>query len=151
MSRRRSIVGLFLVTVLVATVWFAYSLYSTWRSIPDAYAAWDTGTLIVEYLETHDHQWPLSWEELLSATATIEEHGRLLRGSDGKGGMIYGDLRERVAVDWNADVRAIAVFDWKKDKLRLVTRADGTEFPVVWEGAEPNAMIWGYLKERRDD
>lgn len=48
--------------------------------------------------------------------------------------MIFGDLRDRVAVDWNADVHAIAAFDWGKDKLRVVTRADGKEFPVVWEG-----------------
>jgi hypothetical protein len=67
----------------------------------------------------------------------------------GKGYYVYGDIRTRVTVDWSADVRAIAAFDWSKGNLRVVTRSDGKEFPVVWEGAEPNRMVWRYLRRTR--
>ncbi len=150
MTWGRIIAGI-VILALLGVGWAGYTIYVTWKGIPDAYAAWDAGTLIIEYLETHDRKWPRSWEELHSAADTLEDHGRRLRGSNGTGGFIYGDLRDVVSVDWEADVRAIAAFDWNSGKLRVITRADGTDFPVVWEGAEPNAMVWGYLKSGRDD
>ncbi len=150
MPLRRLTVGIAILGLLGAA-WAGYRIYATWNSIPDAYAAWDAGTLVIEYLETHDNQWPRSWDELLRARTTLHEHGEVLRGSRGDGGFVYGDLRDAVAVDWDANVEAIAAFDWNSGKLRVVTRADGTDFPVVWAGAEPNAMIWGYLNGRRVD
>ena len=149
MTWRRIITGL-VVLALLGVGWVGYSFYVTWKGIPDAYAAWDAGTLVIEYLDTHDGQWPRSWEELYSAAETLEDHGRQFRGNNGAGGFIYGDLRDVVAIDWEADVRAIAAFDWNSGKLRVITRADGTDFPVVWEGAEPNEMVWSYLNKRRD-
>ena len=92
-----------------------------------------------------------SWDQLLSAKETLEEHGKQLRGIDGKGGFIYGDLRTRVAVDWNIDVQAITAFDGREADLRIVTRADGRPFQVVWEGADPNGMVLRYLKQNRAD
>jgi hypothetical protein len=151
MILQRKIVYLVVTAVVIGLGWLGYSLFTTWRGIPDAYAAWDTGTLLVEYLETHDNQWPRSWEELLAATETLKQNGKHLRGANGEGGFIYGDLRSRVAIDWNADPQVIAAFDGTTDKLRVVTRADGTDFPVVWSGAEPNGMIWRYLNGLRVD
>lgn len=146
MTLRRIIAGI-VVLALLGVGWVGYMVYVTWKGIPDAYAAWDAGTLVIEYLETHDRQWPRSWEELYSAADTLEDHGRHLYGA---GGSVYGDLHDVVAVDWEADVRAIAAFDWNRGKLRVITRADGTDFPVVWEGAEPNEMVWSYLNKRPD-
>ncbi len=150
MSWRRITVGLVAVVVL-GLAWIGYGLYSTWRGIPEAYAAWDTGTLLIEYLETHGGAWPRSWDQLLSAKETLEEHGKQLRGIDGRGGFIYGDLRARVSVNWNIDVQAITAFDGREADLRIVTRADGRPFQVVWEGADPNGMVLRYLKQNRAD
>ncbi len=152
MSFRKITVGL-VFFVVFAVVWAAYEMFSTWRGIPDAYAAWDTGTLIIMYLESHDDQWPRSWDELLSVAETLDEHGKRLRGANGEGGFIYGDLPNRVSIDWDVDSEAIVSAQWKQDRLpvRMVTRADGKDFPVVWEGAEPNEMIWKYFRSRNSD
>jgi hypothetical protein len=76
---------------------------------------------------------------------TLDSHGRRLRGSDGKGGFIYGDLKDAVAIDWNADVEAIAPWDWDEATLRVVTRSDGRDFYFVWEN--PKTMVWKYLRD----
>ena len=109
-----------------------------------AYAVWDAGTLVIEYLEANDHQWPHSWEESLSRQPSREMVRHLRGRSDGKGGMIYGDLRDRVAVD-GTQMHKRLLHSTGRGAPCSSTCADGTEFPVVWEGAEPNAMIWGYL------
>jgi hypothetical protein len=149
MSRRRITVGLIFFVVIAAVAWVVHGAFTTWRGIPDAYAAWDTGILVVEYLETHDDQWPRSWDELLTATQTLEANGKHLPGGNG----VYGDLPGRVAIDWNADPDEIAAVPWKGGRLpvRVVTRADGSDFPVVWEHGEPNEIIWRYLQRRDAD
>lgn len=134
----------------IAVGWAAFEAISTWRGIPDAYAAWDAGTLMIAYLESHDDQWPRSWDELLATVETLEKTGKTLRGADGEGGFVYGDLRSRVAIDWSVEPTTIANARRREGELpiHVVTRADGRDFPVVWEGAEPNEMIWRYLRER---
>lgn len=49
MTWRRIITGL-VVLALLGLGWVGYSFYVTWKGIPEAYAAWDAGTLVVEYL-----------------------------------------------------------------------------------------------------
>ena len=78
MSKWRVIIVLACLTVIGGGGWVLYGAYTTWRGIPDAYAAWDTGILIIEYLETHDDQWPRSWYNLLSAKETLEKNGKSL-------------------------------------------------------------------------
>jgi hypothetical protein len=143
MTRRRVVTAVILLA-LAGIGWYGYMFVRTWREVPYAYAAWDAGTLLVEYLETHDNHWPRSWDELRAAETTLDSHGRRLRGSNGKGGFIYGDLKDAVAIDWNADVEAIASWDWDEATLRVVTRSDGRDFYFVWEN--PNTMVWKYLR-----
>ncbi len=152
MSFRRITTGA-VVLVALAMRWGAYSLYSCSRGILDAYAAWDAGTLVVAYLQSHDDQWPRSWDALLAVAETLNDHDMRLRGSDGEGGFVYGELRNRVAIDWNADPKMIVTAQSKQGEppIRVVTRADGTDFPVVWAGAEPNEMIRTYLMGRNLD
>ncbi len=140
MTCRRIMVGCLFLAV-AALGWLAYSLLSTWYGIPDAYAAWDTGTLIIEYLDTHEGQWPRSWGELLTAEGTLRQHGRRLHTES-------RELPRRIKVDFSADPAKIARIKWSRgtQPVRVVTRADGKDFPVIWENAEPNAMIWMYLQ-----
>ncbi len=144
MTSRRIVIAVILVA-LVGIGWYGCMFIRTWREIPNAYAAWDAGTLLIEYLETHDNNWPKSWDELLTAMDALEPHGRVLRGRNGKGGFIYGDLKDAVAIDWNADVEAIASWDWDEARLRVVTRSDGRDFYFVWEN--PNTMVWTHLRD----
>jgi hypothetical protein len=120
--------------------WTAYRFLYTWSHIAEAYAAWDTGTLLVAYMKSHDNRWPTSWEELLSVLSDESGDQIPLRGAHA-GDLAYGSsLREMVAVDWTFD-------PVHRDAKSPVTRLDKTAFPIVWEGHDPNEMVRAYLKE----
>jgi hypothetical protein len=62
--------------------------------IPESYAAWTTGNLMVKYLQTHTNQWPRKWGDLQSATNSLG--GRTVY-------MPLERLPEYVKIDWQAD------------------------------------------------
>ncbi|MCC6909207.1 MAG: hypothetical protein IT430_14795 [Phycisphaerales bacterium] len=111
----------------------------TLRHLPEAYAAWDTGTLLVEYLKLHDDRWPTSWEDLLTVLESSGAEDITLYGAQA-GDMQYArSLREVVAIDWSVDTAQL-------DHASPVTRPDGSPFPVLWQNADPNEMLREYLK-----
>lgn len=113
--------------------------YSTWRHLPEAYAAWDTGTLLVEYMKA-EGRWPSSWQDLSKfATAGEDDRQFTLRGSSRPEWPEYiAGLPDLVAVDWSYDPRAVYAGD-------PVRRASGGAFPVLWDGGDPNRMVRDYL------
>jgi hypothetical protein len=144
MTRRRKgilIVMIVLAPIVGASGWAVYSIIHTLRHIPEAYAAWDTGTLLIEYMKSHEDQWPRSWDELLAVLDS--EGGRQipLRGSHA-GDIAYArSLSKTVVIDWSFDPA-------HPDGRAPVTPRRGTKFSVVWEGAEPNEMVRDYLTTR---
>jgi hypothetical protein len=62
LRRKLLIAALFLVLAFLAFIGYEYVYLN--RHIPEAYMAWDTGTLLVEYMKTHNDKWPSSWEDL---------------------------------------------------------------------------------------
>ncbi len=120
-------------------VWIAYSFFHTAALLPEAYAAWDTGTLLVEYMKANDDRWPSSWNELLTVMDLESGKSIPLRGA-GAGDVRYAQaLHARVSVDWTFDPS-------RPGEARPVTRIDGAPFPVVWE--DPNTMVRDYLLAR---
>ena len=156
-TRRRSIFVccvLAAVAVLILVVaWFAYQLFRYPNAIPEAYAAWDTGALIVEYMDTHEGEWPRSWDELLSTVSTPSMYDSVSLNGVGSYGPDVSSLQNVVSIDWTADPAQLVHAEWQDDQppFRVVTRKDGSDFPMVWEGAEPNEMIWRYLRKRAED
>ncbi len=138
MMRRRTIISLIGIAVLALVLWTGYSAFRSWRLLPEAYAAWDTGTLLVEYLDAHDNQWPTSWDDLLTILETPRGREIPLYGASA-GDMEYArSLRDKVAVDWDFDPTHMA-------EASPVTRPDGSAFPVLWQGADPNEVVREYL------
>lgn len=138
MSLRLKITVGILTTVFGVVAYFVYRAIYTARHIPEAYAAWDTGTLVVEYMDSHGGEWPTSWDDLLSMIST---NPVLFRGaSHGDSNYAYS-LRTKVAIDWSFDPK-------RKDESRPVTRPDGSGFPIVWQGKEPNQMILTYIRDK---
>lgn len=127
-----------LATVLFLILWlgyFGYSAFNTWRKIPESYAAWTTGNLIVDYLNTHSNQWPRSWEDLDRAT-NCQRYVPIEK------------LREQVKIDWDADFGQLLhlASNHSATALRVVTRPDGSRLHAIWgESTEPNRKIMGYL------
>ena len=121
--------------------YFAYSVY--WlvnRKIPESYAAWTAGDLIVEHLRNHSNNWPRSWEDLQSAS-----NSRLTNGMN-----VWTPvdrLPRYVKIDWDIDANALAkqVSGNPTQAVRVVTRLDGGRLSAGW-GHEPNGVISNYLK-----
>lgn len=136
-------IGLAVVLVMsCVAVYLGYAAVYTYRRIPEAYAAWDTGTLLVEYMNSHERHWPSSWEDLLSLVRKDTEGRITLYGA--KAGDVHyaASLSRFVSIDWK--------FDPSRDEQRSpVRRLDGSKFPVVWAGTEPNERIRLYLQTAR--
>jgi len=133
MSVRRKITVAVLLTAFAWAGYWGYGLIQTVRRIPEAYAAWDTGSLLVAYMEAHTNQWPASWDELLTMREQV-----LFRGARAGDTNYAASLRAKVAINWK--------FDAARDgRGSPVTRLDGSKFPTVWKGAEPNEMVRRHL------
>ena len=138
------------VTIVVIAL-VAYYVVNTWRvvkyGIPEAYAAWDCATLAIEFMDTHDGAWPRSWDELFSSVQTMTNGSRVLRGHSGEN---IRQISELTRVVWDADRQGLLRVNDDDTGLRVpvITRPDGSAFKTVWAAAEPNAMIWDYLKTR---
>jgi hypothetical protein len=129
-----------LFVALVAMV--GYDLYK-WvhYRIPESYAAWTTGTLIVGYLETHTNQWPRSWEDLQSATNINQPMSVFVP-------IVH--LRQSVKIDWQVDINNLqeTVRTNPAATIRVVTRMDGLPLQARWgRDTEPNAKIVNYFKQ----
>jgi hypothetical protein len=138
MSLRRKVVVVIALGLFVGVLYLGYVWIWTWRHLPESYAAWDTGTLLVEYMKSHEDRWPSSWDDLFTVTNSAAHIPLRGAGSHTNYGLY---LRETVAVDWQFDPTRIG-------ESRPVTRSDRSKFEYVWEGAEPNDMIRKYLKTR---
>ncbi len=138
MLLRRKITVAVVLTVFGVVVYFGYGITHTLRRIPEAYAAWDTGTLLVEYMKSHGNRWPSSWGDLLSVVRSDSGDQVMFRGAKAGDTNYAASLRTKVAIDWKFDPS-------REGQSPPVTRLDGTKFPVVWKGAEPNDMIHRYL------
>jgi hypothetical protein len=121
--------GVFLVCCPV----YIYDVVS--RRIPESYAAWTTGNLIVDYLATHENQWPRSWEDLDRAT-NCQRYTKI------------EILRTKVKIDWDANFNQLLQLARTNHStpLRLVTRPNGKKLCADWgPDTEPNRKIMGYL------
>ncbi len=139
MTRRRQILLIAVPSAALAVAgWVGFRVWYTLSHVHEAYAAWDTGTLLVAYMESHDDRWPSSWPELLTVLDSASGQRMELRGAQA-GDLAYARaLRDLVAVDWRFDPARPATD-------RPVTRPDGTGFPVWWQ--DPNEMVRQYLRQ----
>lgn len=125
-------------------IYYAARVYwIVYHNIPEAYAGWTTADLVLDHLEAHGGAWPTGWADLRAAGEhRLEGHG------PGPMRWDLGELERLVKVDWAADPKQLAAMPDGHPPFHAITRADGSDFPVVWQGAEPNQMILDYLKGR---
>ena len=142
----KQIIGAIAVMVLAVIVYMGLHMLLTVKRIPEAYAAWDSATLVIEYMNQHKGAWPQSWDDVLSAAETLPHDGRILRGHSSN---TISRIRKLVRIDWSADPHKLAQAkpDSTHIPFRVITRADGSDFPTLWSGIEPNTLVWEYLKQ----
>lgn len=133
---KRVFIGIAVISVAAIAYFLITLIHVVQVKIPESYAAWTTGNLIVDYLNTHTNQWPRSWEDLDQATncqryVSIEK------------------LRGKVKVDWNIDFTQLQQSARTNNfpLFHAVTRPDGSKLYAVWGlDTDPNRKVIGYLK-----
>jgi len=146
MKRRKKVILLvFLLIVLGSGSWCAYAAYvSATRTVPNAYAVWRAADIVVQFMASHNGDWPKSWDDLRGPYEEVER----ITGSRPYP-LTFGEVRQRVEIDFSAApaVLAKARPSWNTPPFRVIhLRSGGTEF---WQGHEPNTMILEYLRDRQ--
>lgn len=126
--------------VLSLAAWFVGRVAYLWWHIPEAYAAWDAGDMLLWYMRSHDDDWPDNWGELQSAIES--EPSLFLRGRHPEEPDYMGRMRETIKIDWSFDPA-------NPTNPTPVTRADGSPLHAYW--SDPNGMIYQYLERQKTD
>ncbi len=125
------IVGLF---VLSLCAWFAGRVVYVWWHIPEAYAAWDAGDMLLWYMRSHNNEWPDGWDDFQSSVES--EPALFLRGRHPEEPDYMGRMRRTIKIDWSFDPA-------NPQNPTPVTRPDGSPLHAYW--SDPNGMIYKYL------
>lgn len=132
--------------MVIGASWGYQVYHLAYVLIPNSYAAWSTGDLIVEYIDTHEGKWPRSWDDLRIAEQSLERRGQ----------PVYYDfqkLPQMIEVDWNANPVVLAKLQARSNEVpfEVVTKLDGSRVDARWgEDTEPNRKIYAYLKKRSE-
>jgi hypothetical protein len=125
----------FLAAVLFMTYGLVWIYDAVSRRIPESYAAWTTGNLIVDYLANHENQWPRSWEDLDQAT-NCQRYTKIEA------------LKTKVKIDWEVSWNHLlqSTRTNRSVPLCLVTRPNGKKLCADWgPDTDPNNKIKNYV------
>lgn len=65
MTRRKSIIAALVVLLLAGAGFVVYTVcHYLYVTVPNAYAVWNTASLINDYMDAHDGAWPRGWDDL---------------------------------------------------------------------------------------
>jgi hypothetical protein len=137
--RKKIVLATAIAGIGIAGYFVGRVLYAV-NHVPEAYAAWDTGSLLIAYMQSHDGRWPHGWDDLLSVVEGEGGQPILLRGAEAGDGEYLKRLRTMVAVDWSFDPATSA------PDSRPVTRPDGSRFRMLWQAGDPNKMVHRYIE-----
>ncbi|WP_413432607.1 hypothetical protein [Crateriforma spongiae] len=124
---------LLLLLVLGVVVWFVGQIVYVWWHIPEAYAAWDAGTLLTRYMQKHDNEWPDGWSDL-EQLHSDEPYLRLFWNADQPD--YFDRMRDMIQIDWTFDPST-------RTPGTPVRSTDGSELVCLW--SDPNGMVHYYL------
>jgi hypothetical protein len=137
LNRRRLLIySATLIVLSFATYYVGATIYVWWH-IPEAYAAWDAGLLLVRHMEKHQGDWPDSWSDL-EHLYRDEPHMRLYWNPQEPD--YFDRMREMIAINWDYDTG-------NRTPANPVTSSDGTPLVCLW--ANPNFMIAQHLDADR--
>jgi hypothetical protein len=128
---------------------FAWSFIATWRKLPEAYAAWDIGTILVCFMERNNDRWPKDWDEI-AASIRPDDNCITLRG------VRDGDDRQNGYPKTLERIKTLVKIDWSHTPVAgkmayPVTTIAGDKFTVVWGNSEPNEMVYAWITNHQKD
>lgn len=126
-----------LLLLISAVILAGFAIHSSLEVVRDSYAEWDASLAIIHHMKEHGGAWPNSWNELKQAYETTPD----LRGPEH-----WEELKQRVDVDFQATPSQLVTKQANDNKppFKVVWLRNGKAHH--WEGAEPNAVIFEYLK-----
>ena len=142
MTRRRILITTCAVVGIVVIMAAQHGLHRL-RHFPEAYQAWDTGSLLVAYMQQNDDRWPKDWDDLLSVLESEKGARIRFRGGYTNRQEYVNDLRNSVRIDWSFDPSS------GTGSIEIASRPDGSDFPMVWENAHPNDIVRHYLESKQ--
>ena len=122
-----------LITTSIVSLFICRGVYVWWH-IPEAYAAWDAGDMLVWYMRTHDNKWPDDWDVLSAAVES--EPSLFLRGRHLDEPDYMDRMKQTISVDWDFDPTAPL-------NATPILRADGRRLHAYW--SDPNGMVYQHL------
>ena len=141
---KRILVSAFLLIGVLGLL-VGYSIYRKVAIIvPHSYAAWTTGDLLIEYMETHAGNWPRGWEDLGEAKESLVKKGRSIHFQ-------FDRLPAIVKIDWKAEPAALAKEAETRGEsaINVVTQLDDSKLQAKWgPDTEPNRKVARYLIQR---
>ncbi len=144
MTRFRTIGRWIALAFVLALCYAAWSFIATYQRLPEAYAAWDTGTLLVAYMSRNDDEWPSSWDDL-AKIIDLQNNCPKIRGFEGRAEDTIEQLKTYVIIDFAHRPQAGTM-------AYPITDSRGKRFRTVWDGAEPNEMVYRWITHRyRED
>lgn len=132
----RLALGTFVTLAIVVGV-FVWGAIRFYMHVPEAYAAWDSGEWLIEYMKSHDDRWPTSWQEFERWAHSLPRSPNQRLGDPAS----LQRIGELIRIDYSFDPA-------NPGRKRPVRPLDGDTFPYVWAGTEPNEMIEEYLRGR---
>lgn len=138
--RSRIVIRLLSAAIVVAAIFVGAVVWSAvrfYRHVPEAYAAWDAGEWLIEFMKAHDDRWPASWTEFEQWANSLPRSPNQRLGDPAS----LARIGELIRIDYSFDPR-------NPGTAIPVRPLDGDTFPYVWQGAEPNEMIHDYLRAR---
>ena len=92
--------------LVIIGVWALFTGYSICRTVvvvvPHSYAAWTTGDLLVEYMDTHNGGWTQNWGDLENARDSLEP----VMNFEGEKA-VQGHRHEGTSLGWRNDEAVI--------------------------------------------
>jgi len=134
----RWLTAFILVLVLCVTLGFFAMLWGAYRVahvvVPNAYAVEWVSSLVIQHLKHNADTWPRGWHDL------ADDYERV--GCPWS----FGELKDRVDVNWQADPRELAhvIAQPGRPPFRVIWLRDGST--THWTSAEPNQLIRDYLQ-----
>ncbi len=140
---RKRIIGCGLLISLAGIGWFGWLCFHFLEyGIDNAYAQWGAGSLVTDFMEKHDGEWPKQWEDLRPAYEA---------GKGQVGGWSFEKFQSRVQIDWSANPKQLLEESVSHDvpTFDVIGPADGIE--VRWEGAGGDQILHRYFRRKASE
>ena len=123
-------------TTFVACGTIAIAWMALHKSIDSHYAQWETGEMLIDYLEDHNDQWPRDWKAL--EPYYDPDHSRV-------SGWSFDEVRGSVWIDFDADVKAMKAASIASGQASLDVVGQRLWF-INFAGDHANQMLIGYFR-----